>query len=85
MHPALQFQPSGRAGEGGKRAKLDSPGQQGKQVKNAVATLNEIKPGLAYELVETKGWTFVESKKDYYVSLRDGPCSLLCVPSDGQQ
>ena len=38
---------------GGKKAKLDGTGNL---VKNAVATLNEFKPGLAYELVETKGW-----------------------------
>ena len=50
--PALQFHPTAA---GGKKAKLDSTGNP---VKNAVATLNEFKPGLAYELVETKGWYF---------------------------
>lgn len=47
--PALQFHQA----PGGKKAKLDSTGNP---VKNAVATLNEFKPGLAYELIETKGW-----------------------------
>ena len=51
--PALQFQPNSA---GGKRAKVDATGQQ---VKNAGATLNELKQGLVYELVETKGKLFV--------------------------
>ena len=47
--PALQFHPTAACG---KKAKLDGAGNP---VQNAVATLNDSKPGLAYQLVETKG------------------------------
>ena len=76
--PALQFQPNSA---GGKRAKVDAAGQQ---VKNAVATLNELKQGLVYELVETKGKLFRWERKQF-IPPRDSSRTLLRVPSGRQQ
>ena len=76
--PALQFQPNSA---GGKRAKVDPTGQQ---VKNAVATLNELKQGLVYELVETKGKLFRWERKQF-IPPRDSSRTLLRVPSGRQQ
>ena len=75
---ALQFQSNSA---GGKRAKVDAAGQQ---VKNAVATLNELKQGLVYELVETKGKLFCRERKQF-IPPRDSSRTLLCVPSGRQQ
>ena len=76
--PALQFQPNSA---GGKRAKVDAAGQQ---VKNAVATLNELKQGLVYELVETKGKLFCRERKQF-IPPRDSSRTLLRVQSGRQQ
>ena len=73
-HPALQFHPTAA---GGKKAKLDGTGNP---VKNAVATLNEFKPGLAYQLVETKGWHPLKLMLPAYSSLAClMPASLMVV------
>ena len=76
--PALQYQSNSA---GGKRAKVDATGQQ---VKNAVATLNELKQGLVYELVETKGKLFCRERKQFILP-RDSSRTLLRVPSGRQQ
>ena len=76
--PALQYQPNSA---GGKKAKVDASGQQ---VKNAVATLNELKQGLVYELVETKGKLFCRERKQF-IPPRDSSRTLLRVPSGRQQ
>ena len=75
---ALQYQPNSA---GGKRAKVDAAGQQ---VKNAVATLNELKQGLVYRLVETKGRLFSLERKQF-IPPRDSSRTLLCVQSGRQQ
>ena len=74
---------------GGKKAKLDGTGNL---VKNAVAKLNEFKPGLAYELVETKGWCpcciepqFEGRKYTNCSGMAHAPCYVFKVMVNNQQ
>ena len=70
---------------GGKKAKLDGTGNL---VKNAVATLNEFKPGLAYELVETKGWLVILLHLGKYTNcsgMAHAPCYVFQVMVNNQQ